>query len=363
MARRYFLFILCVSVPLVSSFHAICFFLDALLFPGLRKVQIERPVFVVGHARSGTTLTHRLMSKDEGRFSSFNLYELYFPSLLQKKLIRWGARMDARFLGSAIEKRVRAWEEKRYASTRDMHKMGLTEPEEDDIIFYYSCASGFWMTKMPYMGQVDFYHVDRRPARERKRLMEFYKECVKRQLYLNGTDRIHLSKNPTFAGRVESLIEAFPDARIVVPVRNPNETIPSLMSLMSLGYRALDWEPERVQRSLRFLADQSYHTYLHPLEVLERHPETPQAIIDYRDLTSEPQKTIERVYEQLGFEMSPEYREVLMQEGKRARKHETSHRYSLEQYGLEADEIERELATLFDEFGWPSAVEASEAQV
>ncbi len=352
MARRYFLFILGVSVPLISTFHAICFFLDALLFPGLRKIEIKTPVFVVGHARSGTTLVHRLMSKDEGRFSSFNLYELYFPSLLQKKFIRWAARMDARFLGGALEKRVRAWEEKRYRSTRDVHKMGLTIPEEDDIIFYYSCASGFWQTKMPYMGQVDFYFIDERPAAERKRLMDFYKECVKRQLYLNGADRIHLSKNPVFSGRVGTLIEHFPDARIVVPIRNPNETIPSLLSLMSIGYRALDWERERVQKSLRFLADQSYHTYLHPLRVLETHPETAQAVVDYRDLTSDPAQTIERVYEQLGFEMSPAYREMLLAEGKRERRHKTGHSYSLEEYGLEADEIRRELGELFDTYQW-----------
>ncbi len=352
MARRYFLFVLCVSVPVVSSVHAVCFFLDALLFPGLRKIEITTPVFVVGHARSGTTLVHRLMSKDEGRFSSFNLYELYFPSLLQKKLIRAAARVDARFLGGAIERRVRAWEDKHYASTRDMHKMGLTEPEEDDIIFYYSCASGFWMTKMPFMGEIDFYRIDERPPRARKRLMDFYKECVKRQIYLNGSDRIHLSKNPVFSGRVETLIEAFPDARIVVPIRSPNETIPSLLSLMSAGYRALDWDDERKMKSLRFLADQSYHTYLHPLRVLERHPETPHAIVDYRDLTSRPAETIERVYEQLGLEISTQYREVLLAEGKRARKHETSHRYSLEEYGLGADEIRVELADLFDRFQW-----------
>ena len=361
MARRYFLFILCVSVPIVSSFHAVCFLLDALLFPAMRRIEIKSPVFVVGHARSGTTLVHRLMSKDEGRFSSFNLYELYFPSLLQKKLIRATARCDARLLGGVIHKRVRAWEDSHYASTRDMHKMGLTEPEEDDIVFYYSCASGFWMTKMPWMGEIDFYRIDERSPAERKRLMDFYKECVKRQLYLNGRDRFHLSKNPVFAGRVETLIEAFPDARIVVPIRNPNETIPSLLSLMSIGYRALDWDQERKNKSLRYLADQSYHTYLHPLRVLERNPATAHAVVDYRELVSRPAETIERVYEELGFEISPAYREVLLAEGKRARNHETRHRYSLEEYGLEEDAIRVELAELFERFDWDELAVDAEA--
>jgi len=354
MARRYFLFILCVNIPLISTFHAICFFLDGILFPGLSKVEVRTPVFVVGHARSGTTLVHRLMSKDQGRFSSFNLYELYFPSLLQKKVIRAVAGFDQRFLAGAIEKRVRAWEDKHYASTRDIHKMGLTEPEEDDIVFYYSCASGFWMTKMPYMGEIDFYRVDERPPKARKRLMDFYRDCIRRQLYLNGGDRIHLSKNPVFAGRVESLIEAFPDARIVVPVRNPHETIPSLLKLMRVGYRALDWDEDRIKQSLRFLADQSYHTYRYPIEVLARHPEVPQAIIDYRDVTARPAEAIERTYEQLGFSISPEYREVLLAEGKRVRDHGSGHRYSLEEFGLAADEIRVELAALFERFHWDS---------
>ena len=33
-ARRYYLAVLLLAVPVVSSFHAICFFLDGLLFPG-----------------------------------------------------------------------------------------------------------------------------------------------------------------------------------------------------------------------------------------------------------------------------------------------------------------------------------------
>jgi len=351
-ARRYTLLVLLVSVPLVSTFHAICFFLDGLLFPGLWRTEIRTPVFVVGHARSGTTLVHRLMSQDRGRFSSFVLYELYFPSLLQKKVIRFSAAVDRRYLGGRIGKRVRAWEEKRYAAMRGVHKMGLDEPEEDDLVFYYSCASGFWITKMPYMGDLDFYYVDRRPERKRRRLMRFYRDCVRRQLVLNGREKIHLSKNPIFAGRVESLIETFPDARIVVPLRNPYETIPSLLKLVRMGWRRLDWDADRVNRCLRVLADQSFDTYRDPLEALARHPETPHAVIDYRDVVADPAATLERVYRQLGFPIGPEYRRVLLAEGKRARTHVSGHSYSLEEFGLEADEIRTRLADLFERYRW-----------
>jgi hypothetical protein len=351
-ARYYYLGVLCIAVPIVSSFHAICFFLDGILFPGLRRVEVRAPIFMVGHARSGTTLTHRLLSQDGGRFSSFLLYELYLPSLLQKKVIRAAARLDASLLGGLLERRVRAWEERRYGKMRHMHEMGLTQPEEDDIVLYYSMASGFWITKMPYMGDLDFYHMNDWPERKRRRINDFYRECVRRQLYLNGPDKIHLSKNPLYSGRVASLIEAFPDARFIVNVRNPNETIPSLLKLMRAGWKRMGWEEARQRRCLEILARQSWHTYRHPLETLDAHPEIRHAVVDYRDLTRDPAASVEQIYADLGLPLTPEYRALLAGEGKRESRHETRHTYSLEEFGLEKDAIRTELADLFERFGW-----------
>jgi len=359
--RVYYLAKLLLWIPPVAAFHAVCFFLDGVLFPGLHGTRIRTPVFVIGHARSGTTLVHRLLSEDPGRFSTFRLYEMFWPSLLQKKAIRALARLDVRHLGGFFERRVRAWEERRYAALRSVHPTGLTEPEEDDQVLYYSCASGFWITKMPYMGDLDFYYVDRWPERKKRRLMRFYADCIRRQLYLNGGDRIHLSKNPVFPGRTETLIETFPDARIVIPVRNPYETIPSLLKLMRAGWKGLGWDETRQQRCLRILADQSFDTYLHPLRVLARHPQTLHAVIDYRDVVADPAATIEQVYRELGFEVSPEYRERLLAEGKRARAHRSGHSYSLAEFGLEADAIRTGLAELFERYHWDEdAAEASQ---
>ena len=350
--RLYFLAVLLLWVPPVSIFHAICFFLDGILFPDMLRVKIERPIFMVGHARSGTTLAHRLLLADQDRYSAFMLYELYFPSLLQKKIIRALAKLDRRHLNGFFEKRVRAWEARHYDS--DAHEMGLTMPEEDDIVNYYSMASGFWMTKMPYMADLDFYHVDDWPAHERKRLFRFYSDCIRRQLYLNGTEKTHLSKNPTFSGRVASLLEFFPDARIVVNVRNPNETIPSLLKLLSGGYRQLGWSRERQLESLRAMAEISYETYRDPLDVLEENKNVPASIIDYRELVSDPLAAVEKMYTELGLPMTDGYRAVLAKEKKRAGEHSTTHSYSLEEFGLDRDEIHTQLAPLFDRFGWES---------
>jgi len=359
-ARRRLLLKLFLVVPAVASFHAVCFFLDWVLFPGLRRQELRSPVFVVGHARSGTTLLHRLMSEDRERFSAFLLWELYFPSLLQKKLIRWLGKLDAELLAGFFGRRIEDWDRRRFAATQDMHPMSLFKPEEDDFVLTYACASGWWIVQLPYMGHLDFYYVDEWPERRRRRLLDFYKECVRRQLYLNGGDKLHLSKNPTYCGRVESLIETFPDARIVVTMRNPYETIPSLQKLMKRSWQLRNWSDADMQSSLRILAGMSFHNYQHPLAVLARHPETKRAIVDYRELVAEPKRVIEEVYAQLGFPVSSGYAAALEQEQKRARKHETSHRYSLEEFGLESTAIRSGLAELFERYRWdeePASVE------
>jgi omega-hydroxy-beta-dihydromenaquinone-9 sulfotransferase len=352
--RRKLLTRLLVTVPLVASVHALCFFLDRLLFPGLRKVEVRTPVFIVGHARSGTTLLHRLMSEDRERFSVFLYYELFFPSLLQKKLIRFLAACDRR-LGGRIASRVEAWEERTFGPMRHIHPMGLTMPEEDDFLLTYSCASGYWIVLLPYMGELDFYYVDDMAPAKRRRLMRFYAECVRRQLYLNGSEKIHLSKNPIFSGRVASLIETFPDARIVVCMRDPSATIPSLLKLMQTGWSRRRWDAERMARSLRLLAEQSLHTYRHPLDVLRRHPETAHAIVDYRDLVRDPAGVVHEVYDRLGFPPSAELERAPAVQERRSGARESSHTYSLEEFGLERDEIRAALADLYAVFGWDAA--------
>jgi hypothetical protein len=175
---------------------------------------------------------------------------------------------------------------------------------------------------------------------------------VRRQLYLNGPEKTHLAKNPLWAGRVASLVESFPDARFVVNVRDPRETIPSLLKLVRAGWKQLGWEEARQQRCLQILAAQSWHSYRHPLETLETTPGLRGAVVDYRDLTSDPAATIERVYLDLGLPMSDAFREVLAGEGKRERRHQTRHSYSLEEFGLEGDVIREELGDLFERFQW-----------
>ena len=358
--RLYYLAVLGFGVPITATFHALCFALDPILFPSLRRQEVRDPVFILGHARSGTTLTFRLISQDEERFSYFLLWECYFPSLLQKKIVRASASLDSRVFGGILGKLAERFDDWRYGKARHMHVMGLNLPEEDDISYFYSMASGFWMTKMPWMGELDFFYVDTWPVEKRRRLTAFYRELVRRQLCLNGGDRVHLSKNPYWTGRVEALIQAFPDARFVVNMRDPRSTIPSLLKLNQNAWRRLDWDDAKQRDSIDVLIQQSWYNYRHPLEVLEAHPEIRSAILEYDDLTTNPAGAIEAVYRDLDLPMSEAFRKRLSEQSPREKKHRTHFKYSLEEFGLESELIRSELGDLFDRFGWDDQSDASD---
>jgi len=351
--RLVLLVLLAVALPALAAFHAVCMGLDRVLFPGFRRVAVRAPVFIIGHARSGTSLLHELMSRDAERFSTFLTWELFLPAIVQKKLVRGLGALDRRLLGGALDRRIHAFEDRAFARGREMHPMSLTRPEEDEFLFAASCASGVWVLLFPYWRELQsLYYTDEMPPRARRRLMGFYRGCVQRQLWLNGSEKTHLSKNPTFCGKVESLIEAFPDARFVVCQRTPYDTIPSLLKLVTRNWKAARCRPERIEDSRRVLAEQSFHTYRYPLEVLARHPETRWTEVDYRALVDGPKRAVEAVYGALGLPLSPAYAEALEAEEARSRAHRAEHVYSLGEFGLEPGEIRARLADLFERYGW-----------
>jgi hypothetical protein len=355
-ARRRLVILLAVTIPVLAAVNALSMLLDYLLFPRFVFQAVRAPVFIVGHARSGTTLLHQLMSRDSERFSAFLTWELFLPSILQKKLVRFLGRIDERLLDGAIDRRIRAWEDRTFAAGRKMHPMSLTGPEEDEFVLALSCASGVWVLVFPYWRELQhLYYTDDMAPERRRRLMRFYRACVKRELYLNGGDKTHLSKNPTFSGKVESLIAEFPDARFVVCMRSPYETIPSLLKMMTRNWKAGRCSPERIDESRRLLAEQSFHTYRHPFEVLARHPETRWIAVDYREFVERPKRTVEAVYAALDLVVSPAYAATLDAEECRSRSHRTEHVYSLDEFGLERSEIKARLAELFDRYGWDPA--------
>lgn len=345
------LFVTLGFIPLYSGITAAFYLLDN-LSPSLRRVRIEKPVFVVGHARSGTTLLHRLMVSDPAYFNFFVLYELLFPSLWQKRILRALGRVDRVLFRSFFEKRLLAAEDDVLEGARDMHHLGLFVPEEDDFVLTASCVASTWVALFPGMPEFDVYYVDEWPHKRRRRVMRAYADGVRRQLCLSGAHKIHCSKNPSYSGRIESLIEQFPDARFVVMMRDPREAIPSLLKMLQKTWRSQGWSEDRIAKSIEALIVNSVHTYLYPLQALARHPETKWTVVDYRELVAQPKATVKGIFEALDLDMTPTVSSALDAEQRRARPHHSSHHYGLEEFGIDEAQLKKDLRELFDRFGW-----------
>lgn len=356
--RRKMLLRLLIAVPVLTLFNSLCFLLDYLLFPRLWWQRVERPVFIVGHARSGTTLAHRLLAADGDNFSYFLYWELFFPSLLQKRVIRWLGKLD-RAMGGPCIRRLRAWDDRTFGRFRHIHDMSLWNAEEDQFVMQAAFLSQQWALDVPMMDQIDLFHVDQMPAKKRRRWLHHYRECVKRQLLLNGGDRIHLSKNPLMSGWVEALIETFPDARIAVMVRNPTQCIPSTLKLLELTWKGKGWTPEQYGPSLQAMTEISFDSLLWPRQALAKHKATPQIFVDYRDITRQPRETVHRIYAALGMSVSPSYEQWLVDQEDRERGHATHFEYSIDDYDLAVEDIESRLAPLFDQYQWPRVSDAT----
>ena len=84
--RRRMLFRLLVLVPVLTVFHGcFAFLLDYLLFPRLWRQQVIKPVFIVGHARSGSTLLSSAAGGGRGDLQLLPLLGDFFPSLIAKE--------------------------------------------------------------------------------------------------------------------------------------------------------------------------------------------------------------------------------------------------------------------------------------
>ena len=92
LTRKRFIFLLLFYLvwPLGSLMHWLCFFLDDILFPGHKTQPIEKPLFIIGNLRSGSTFLHRLLSRDSETFTSLTTWDIYLtPSVTQKKITQF----------------------------------------------------------------------------------------------------------------------------------------------------------------------------------------------------------------------------------------------------------------------------------
>lgn len=174
------------------------------------------PVFIIGHWRSGTTLLHELMVRDE-RLSSPSTFQCFAPHHFL--LTEW---VFQRFLTWLLP------------GKRPMDNMqtGWERPQEDEFaLMNLGQPSPYRRVAFPNEGPVDLEYLDFDGVDENK--TQTWLHTLRRFLLTVSTvtQRPLVIKSPTHTGRIKQLAREFPEARFVHMTRDPRALFPSTRRL------------------------------------------------------------------------------------------------------------------------------------
>lgn len=326
--------------------------LDRVFFRGYQKYQIHRPVFIVGNPRSGTTYLHRLLATNEARFLAPKLWQILMPSAFQLHTVNAISKVDSR-IGSPLRRFIQRVEPIFFKRTEKIHKMSMMKAEEDEAYFVHVFAAVFLAIAFPNNAIRALAAFDDLEDEKRHTLMGFYKECIQKLMHTLGGDRRLLSKNPSFTGKMLTLSENFPDGHLVYIVRHPTQSLCSLQSMFMRLFEAQGMAPKAGQSRRRDpLINLMCHYYEHAIKVLDDMDESRYTIVKYDDLIADPVATVERIYRDIGEEISPAYRSELEAIRAQNRNRKSKHDYSLAEFDVTHEEVERRLGFLYDRFGF-----------
>jgi hypothetical protein len=360
LTRKRFLFLLLFYTvwPLGSLIHWFCFWLDDILFPAYKNQPIEKPLFILGNLRSGSTFLHRLLSRDSETFTSLTTWDIYLtPSVTQKKITKFVSRLDNKYLGGFLHRILYAFDRATLGKIK-IHPISFFQPEEDENIHLHIWDGYFVTFLFPFMDEMPNYqHFDDALSTEhKKRIMTFYKSMLQRHVYANGGKRYFVAKNPAFSPKIETLVEFFPDARIIYLARNPLDMLPSTISWINYARRQFT-DPGEGYFYIEEILDLTQHWYRHPLRYLDAHPSPRNLILNYDDLIQRPEAVIRGFYEQFGYPDKPGLPIIIDQAVKETLTFKSDHSYSLEKMGFTREQIVRIYADIFERFGFETREE------
>lgn len=259
----------------------------------------EKPVFIIGHWRSGTTYLHNIMTRDP-RMGYVTTYQGVFPNNVFQGLGRWIFRSFMQLLIPVNRK-------------GDNVKLGVDFPQEEEFAlgaghstsFYY-----FWYfpnkIRKFYRDSIEF---SGSPEQHKERFRKTYVKIIKKAMMRSGKS-IFISKNPPNTGRVKLLLEAFPDARFIFIYRNPVNVILSTRNFFDKMMPALwfrDLSPGRRKEEIFEL----YNKILNKYESEKKDvPQTQLFEVRFEDFERDPLPILKEIYAKLNISG---YEEVLPQ--------------------------------------------------
>ena len=196
--------------------------LDRLFYPSPKR-KIESPVFILGHPRSGTTFLHRYLMDSINELDGILLWQLMFPFISLRKIFKPFIKNIDKHLSSQLYNPV-------------IHKTGLLKGETDDIALFFKSFDGlfFWLYFKAFKEYIStsLLKQDLINASKLDKMIEHIDVIYMKSLSLseNKKNRM-LSKSFSLILNIDLILKKFPDAKIIILIRDPLETIPSSMSL------------------------------------------------------------------------------------------------------------------------------------
>ena len=304
-------------------------------FPEIRDEEITAPLFIVGLPRTGTTMLHRTIAADHRMFAPL-WYEVRYPSPAPD----WNftAAGDARIAAAKAEMAAMLAANPELLAIHPMDAMG---PDEDIMLLeqsFYSFNTQAFANIPSFDAWIESR--DHTPGYEYFRLLLRFLQWQKKRSGQQG-ERWTL-KAPHHLHYMELVFKVFPDAKVVQSHRDPVETLPSLTSLIA-GVWVIysdSADPMEVGRQWsRKFARGMQHT----MAVREAMGEGRFLDLWFEDTVSQPLAEIQKVYDFLGMELTPEARtEMARWQEFNRRELRPTHDYSLAQYGFTEAGLKRQ---------------------
>jgi Sulfotransferase family len=256
----------------------------------LEAEPIQRPIFITGMPRSGSSFLHELLAQDPGSRVP-RVWEVMFPLALAG-----GADPHRRIRKTA----ACLWCFRRIAPRADaVHPLRASMPHECIAIHSYTLLSREFMTAFNVPGYEAFLNTaDFTPAYAwQKRFLQ--------HLQLQHPVKRWVLKAPDHVYSMDALFAVFPDALIIQTHRNPIEVLKSSTQLTEVVRETFGRPRPRQEtgaREVRVLAD--------GMEQITRfrdaHPELSDRFFDvsYQQIVSDPLGTIRWFYRQAGLPLT-----------------------------------------------------------
>lgn len=323
--------------------------LDNVFFPSWREAVVKEPVFLVGHPRSGTTMLHRCLTQADD-FVVFEFWQLLFPALTARKVV-----------GPLV--RTRIAQGKDVLMPKEVgHGASLAEVDEEELLFVIHALTQFYpvLSGLAFSDE-DFDEIvfsDDLPEPIRRASMAYLDGCLRRQMLFTGRDRVVAKMN--YSGmRIHTLLEAFPDCRIVYLVRSPLETIPSHLSLhrnvLAHRHGLSRIPPAKLDRYLRRRYEHNVDFYRIVEQTLASGevPDSQVLTVSYDDLMNDLDGVVSRVADFADLKLSDQLQQQVAMQAVDQRSYRRPHEnLRLEDFGITRAELLRDLDFVFERYGF-----------